>query len=96
MKDRDFRWNVYNLAKIAKHRVSQREAEHVVRFAKPPYPRKHKRGDHDKPSWMVVGRAHTHRKIQVLFFIDEWDNIFIFHAMPIRRTGMAGNSRRNQ
>ncbi len=85
MKAREFRWNAYNLAKIAMHGVSQDEAEHVVRFAKPPYPQKHKRNaGSGTNSWIVRGRGNSNRKVQVIFLIDEWDYIYIFHAMPIR------------
>jgi uncharacterized DUF497 family protein len=84
VKDRDFRWDAYNLAKIAKHGVSQREAEHVVRFAKLPYPRKHSWNERSQRNgWLVKGRGHTNRKLQVLFFVDDWDDIYICHAMPI-------------
>jgi hypothetical protein len=83
-KDRDFRWDAYNRAKIAMHRVSEYEAEHVVRFAKPPFPRKYKWNEESKSnSWIVKGRTNSNRTLQVLFFIDRWDNIYIYHAMPI-------------
>jgi hypothetical protein len=35
-----FRWVEWNTLKIAKHGVSIREAEHVVRRASRPFPRK--------------------------------------------------------
>jgi len=79
MKGREFRWNDYNLNKIVRHGVSQDEAEHVVRFAKRPYPKKHKKG-----TWIVLGRGDSNRKLQVVFTIDRYENWYIIHAMPVR------------
>jgi uncharacterized DUF497 family protein len=78
MRNRDFTWDDYNLEKIAKHGVSPEEAEHVVRFARRPYPRRHKKG-----TWIVVGRGNSNRKLRVIFMI-EYDNFYIIHAMPVR------------
>jgi len=58
----DFRWNTFNLDKVAKHGVSPAEAEHVVRFAKRPYPRPHKKG-----TWLVRGRGRSNRLLPFLF-----------------------------
>jgi len=79
MKDREFRWNDYNRGKIAKHGVTQTEAEHVVRFAKRPYPKMHKKG-----TWIVQGRGNSNRMLQVVFTIDQYEDWFIIHAMPVR------------
>jgi uncharacterized DUF497 family protein len=51
-----FRWIEWNEAKIAKHGVSIREAEHVVRSARRPYPRKI-----DAGKWQIVGRGQGDR-----------------------------------
>jgi hypothetical protein len=34
-----FYWDEWNVAHVAKHDVTRDEAEHVVRHAKPPFPR---------------------------------------------------------
>ena len=41
--------------------------------------RGHKRG-----SWLVLGRGANDRKVQVVFVIDSYDNIYVIHAMPVR------------
>jgi uncharacterized DUF497 family protein len=79
MASRDFRWNDYNLAKVAKHGVSPVEAEHVVRFARRPYPRPHKKG-----TWLVLGRGNSNRLLQVIFAVDPDETYYIIHAMPVR------------
>jgi hypothetical protein len=58
----DFRWNAFNLEKIAKHGVTRQEAEHVVRFAKRPFPRPHKKG-----TYYVLGRGSSNRRVQVIY-----------------------------
>jgi uncharacterized DUF497 family protein len=75
----DFRWNAFNLAKVAKHGVSPHEAEHVVRFARRPYPRPHRKG-----TWIVRGRGNGNRMLQVIFLLDDDDTYYIIHAMPLR------------
>ena len=79
MASRDFRWNAYNLGKVAKHGVTPAEAEHVVRFARRPYPRRHKEG-----TWIVFGRGNSNRKLQVIFTIDPEDTYYVIHAMHVR------------
>jgi len=76
---REFRWNRFNLDKIAMHGVTREEAEHVVRFARPPFPRRHRRG-----TWYVLGRGNSNRRIQVVYTIDDTDHFYIIHAMPVR------------
>ncbi len=51
----------------------------MVRFARRPYPRHHRKG-----TWIVLGRGVSDRKVQVVFVIDEYDNIYVIHAMPVR------------
>lgn len=75
----DFRWNSFNLEKVARHGVSPQEAEHVVRFAKRPYPRPHRKG-----TWIVRGRGNSNRMVQVVFLLDDDDTYYIIHAMPLR------------
>jgi uncharacterized DUF497 family protein len=78
MASREFRWNAFNLDKVAKHGVRPEEAEHVVRFARRPYPRRHRKG-----TWIVMGRGNGNRPIQVVFTIDPEDTYYIIHAMPV-------------
>ena len=72
----DFRWNQWNVEHIAEHGVSPEEAEHVIRFAGRPYPRRHK-----KDSWIVRGRGNGNRRLQVIFIIED-DVHYVIHAMP--------------
>jgi hypothetical protein len=48
----EFRWDDWNLEHAARHGVPPEESEHVVRFARRPYPRRHGRG-----KWYVLGRG---------------------------------------
>ncbi|HZK82690.1 MAG TPA: hypothetical protein VFC46_16515 [Humisphaera sp.] len=75
----DFRWNAFNLDKVAKHGVSPQEAEHVVRYARRPFPRPHKTG-----TYYVLGRGNSNRKVQVVYLLDDDGTAFIIHAMPVR------------
>ncbi|HEV8293128.1 MAG TPA: hypothetical protein VGP94_14430 [Tepidisphaeraceae bacterium] len=75
---REFRWNEWNIDHIAKHGIKSWEAEHVVRNAKPPYPRRHKKG-----TWIVKGRLPRGQKAQVIFLIDRYEFIYVIHAMAI-------------
>jgi uncharacterized DUF497 family protein len=74
----DFRWNGWNHEQAAKHGVPPDEAEHVVRFARRPYPRR-TGGDR----WYVVGRGTGDRLIEVAFLVDPDETIFVIHAMPL-------------
>ena len=77
----EFRWNESNLDHATKHGVTTDEAEHVVRFASRPYPRRHKKG-----TWIVVGRGNSNRWVQVIFVYDDEDTretVYIIHAMPL-------------
>jgi hypothetical protein len=78
--DAEFRWNQYNRAKVASHNVSEWEAEHVVRNAKPPYPRHHKKG-----SFLAVGKLSNGMKVQVVFLQDPvpWKQVYVVHAMMV-------------
>jgi uncharacterized DUF497 family protein len=69
----NFRWHDWNLAKVAKHGVSQMEAERVVVNAKTPYPRKL---GNDK--WQVVGRGQGDRLVQVGYVVDLTEQVLSF------------------
>ena len=78
----DFRWNQWNLDNATKHGVTPAEAEHVVRTASRPYPRRQ-----DGGKWIVVGRGNSDRGVEVLFVYDDdatRDTVYVLHAMPIR------------
>jgi len=73
-----FRWNRWNIEHIGAHGVSPDEAELVIRGAKQPYPRYRNDG-----KWLVWGRGHGGRLVQVVFVIDEDDTLFVIHARPL-------------
>jgi uncharacterized DUF497 family protein len=62
----EFRWNKWNLDKIAKHGVDPLEAERVVNGANCGYPRKA-----GNKKLMVIGRGQGDRMIQVIYVTDE-------------------------
>ncbi len=73
----EFRWNRWNVEHIARHGVSPDEAEHVVRWAKRPYPRRHRKG-----TSIVVGKDQTRRVLQVVYTLDPDGTVYVIHAMP--------------
>jgi len=75
---RDFRWNAWNVDHIVVHGVTQDEAEYEVTSAKPPYPRL---GRND--TWVVWGQTEAGRYLQVAYFIDEHDELYVIHARPL-------------
>lgn len=70
-----FRWNEWNIEKVAGHGVTPDEAEWVVQSAKRPYPQRHSDG-----RWLVRGRTESGRLLQVVFLIDESDDVYVIHA----------------
>ncbi len=74
----EFRWNAWNVEHATGHGVSIEEAEHVVRFPRPPYPR-----DHRKGTLMVVGRGNSNRVVRVVFTLDPDETVHVIHAMPM-------------
>jgi uncharacterized DUF497 family protein len=82
----EFRWNAWNRDHATKHGVSPEEAEHVVRFAKRPYPRQ---VGHNK--WVVEGRGASDRFVRVVYVTDADDTAYVIHAMPL-----GGRSRRKR
>ena len=53
----------------------------VVRQVRPAFPRKIK---DDK--WLVVGRGHGGRFVQVIYILDPDKTAFVIHARPITET----------
>jgi uncharacterized DUF497 family protein len=75
----EFRWNAWNLDHAAKHGVDvPAEAEMVVKGACRPYPEH--RGD---GKWIVIGRGHGGRFVQVIFVVDPDGTIYVIHARPL-------------
>jgi uncharacterized DUF497 family protein len=74
----EFRWNDWNEDHVARHGVSLEEAEHVVEVARSPFPRMI---EDDKR--LVWGRGRGGRPLQVIFFLDEDDFVYIIHARPL-------------
>jgi uncharacterized DUF497 family protein len=62
LKRKPFHWDDWNKDHIAKHSVTEAEAEFVVRRAKPPYPRKIGGG-----KFLVWGPTEHRRVLQVIF-----------------------------
>jgi uncharacterized DUF497 family protein len=73
-----FRWNDWNVEHAARHGVSPEEAEMVVRGARSPFPRKM-----EEDKWLVWGRGHGGRYLQVVFVLDEDETVFVIHARPL-------------
>jgi len=80
MADADVRWNAWNVDHIGEHGVTPEEAEHVIRFARRPYPRPNRMG-----TWLVIGRGNSNRRVRVVFIRDPDETIYVIHAMPLRR-----------
>ena len=79
MARREFRWNDWNVNHIAKHCVWPEQAEHVVRFARRPYPRRAA-----KRKYLVIGRDAAGQMLRDIYLMDEQDMIYVIHAMPTR------------
>jgi uncharacterized DUF497 family protein len=79
MLDYEFRWNDWNLDKIAKHGVSVQEAEYIVRNAHRPFPEKI-----DDGKVLVQGQTSAGVYLQVIYVPQENDEIFIIHARPLK------------
>jgi uncharacterized protein len=74
----EFRWNDWNEGHVSEHGVDPREAEEVVRKARPPYPLA---GTDDK--FLVWGPTAEGRFLQVVFLMDGEDSVFVVHARPL-------------
>ena len=81
----EFRWNDWNLEHATKHGIHPLEAERVVDSAGPRWPRKTGRR-----RYMVQGRGHGGRLVQVVYVLDPGGTIFIIHAMPLTRRRRRG------
>jgi hypothetical protein len=86
----EFRWIAWNIQKCSIHGVRPEEAEYVVRRARRPYP--YKIGDEKT---LVRGQTEAGRYLQVIYLIENEDDIFVIHAMPLTAR-MKRNFRRRQ
>jgi uncharacterized DUF497 family protein len=73
-----FRWIDWNRDHIAEHGIEPKEAEMVVRNARPPFPEVI---EDDK--WIIKGRGIGGRFLQVIYLLDADDTIFVIHARPL-------------
>jgi hypothetical protein len=78
--DLEFRWNQWNIEKLEARNISPGEAEYIVRNAKPPYPRRHRKG-----SFFVHGKLPEGAALQVIYVIDEDGTLYVIHAFPTRK-----------
>jgi uncharacterized DUF497 family protein len=78
MKRYGFRWNNWNMERIATHGVEPRDAEFVVGNARRPYPRKIGDG-----KYLVIGQTADGFYCQVIYVFDSNVEIFIIHARPL-------------
>ena len=72
-----FGWDAWNRRHIARHGVTEAEAQHVVRRAADPFPRK---TSDDK--WLVWGRTAKGRYLQVIFIYRELEEVD-FESLPL-------------
>lgn len=78
MRDYEFRWIEWNVAKCHKHNVFPEDAEYVVRHATRPFPARI--GDKKVLVW---GQTHSGMYLQVIMLIDPDGSLFVIHAMPM-------------
>ncbi len=74
----DFRWNDWNVEHIAAHGVTVEEAERVVEHAAAPFPLRR-----EDEKWLVWGKGHGGRFLQVIFILDVDGTVFVIHARPL-------------
>ncbi len=74
----EFRWNEWNIEHIARHAVMPEEAEHVLNYARRPYPQGLGQG-----KFLAVGRTAQGRYVQVVYVFDPTDVVFVIHARPL-------------
>jgi uncharacterized DUF497 family protein len=74
----NFRWNAWNSDHIARHGISEAEAEWVVCRPRAPYPQKAGAG-----KYLVRGPTETGAYIQVIYIFDPDDVVYVIHARPL-------------
>lgn len=85
---RGFRWNEWNLDHATQHGVSVEEIEFVVRRGKREYV-----GD---GKYRAVGRDGGGRWIQVIYFYDPEDTVYVIHARPLTEREVRRERRRRR
>lgn len=77
--DCEFRWNRWNLAHIAEHGIEPGAAEHVVRHARPPWPRYVGQGKFE-----VFGQTQSGGYLHAIYIKgEEDDGVYVIHARPM-------------
>ncbi len=75
----DCKWNDWNIAHIAEHGVGPPEAEFVIEFAGPGFPKYV--GD---DRYLARGQTSAGHYLQVVFTYDKLDGrIYVIHARPL-------------
>jgi uncharacterized DUF497 family protein len=74
----EFRWTDWNREKVAKHGLSEADAEFVVNNALPPYPEQ-RAGD----AFYVAGQTADGHYIQVVYIFSPPGVVFVIHARPL-------------
>lgn len=76
-----FRWNDWNLDKVARHAVRPEAAEQVVRTASRPWPRRAR----DRRV-LVWGPTNAGRLLQIVYVLDVDDTVSVIHGRPLNET----------
>lgn len=74
----EYRWNEWNVEHIARHGVRPDEAGEVIDGARSPYPM-----ERTDEKWLVWGRTHGGRIVQVVFLLDPDDVVYVIHARDL-------------
>ncbi len=79
-----FQWNDHNRRHIAKHGVTESEAEEVIDAAKPPYPRTMEDEKH-----LVWGQTGSGRFLQVIYIYLPDEDVDYFSLSTVDRLEFA-------
>ena len=74
----DFRWIDWNVDKVEAHGLGTRDVEDVVNEAVGAFPK-----PIGNEKWLVIGRTHEGRVIQVIYLVDADERLFVIHARPL-------------
>ena len=73
-----FRWNDWNTNHIAEHGLYPADAEYVVNYRRPPFPRYQGDG-----RYMVRGQTGDGLWIQVVYIFSPPGIVYVIHARPL-------------
>jgi uncharacterized DUF497 family protein len=73
-----FRWNAWNREKVQRHNVSPEEAQYVIRHARRPFPMRVERQKR-----IVWGQTAAGEYLQVIYLLENDDEVYIIHARPL-------------